>query len=98
MPRDRGTAAVIDYLVDNLGNEDCVKQALMYLAELTRDDSETLDNTGKRVLMKAMKDYISEADIQTTGFTIFENLVVYGELVLWLVFRVCRMEDLSLAM
>ena len=79
LPRDKGAHAVIDYLVDNLGNEDCVKQALIYLAELTKDESNSLDDMGKRVVMKAMKDYISEAEVQTVGFIILENLVVFGK-------------------
>lgn len=80
MPTDRGVRGVSEYLLDNLVNEGCVKQAMSQLATMTRNvEGESLDDNSKRVVAKAMKDYIIEWDIQMWGCQIFENLVIQGE-------------------
>ena len=80
MPTDRGVRGVAEYLLDNLVNEACVKQAMCELASMTRSlEGEGLDTNSKRVVAKAMKDYIIEWDIQMWGCQIFENLVIRGK-------------------
>ena len=76
LPRDKGIPAVVEYLVDNLGNETCVKNSFEYLAELTKENGASMEPTGKRVIAKAMKDYMSEEDVQVWGCQILNNLVV----------------------
>ena len=36
VPKDQGITAVVDYLLDNLVNESCVKQAMETLVTLTK--------------------------------------------------------------
>lgn len=75
VPRDRGIMPVVEYILDNLINESCVKQGMQYLAELTKEENSTLSDSGKRIVAKAMKDYVQEADIQVWGCTILNNIV-----------------------
>ena len=78
VPSERGITAVVDYLLDNLANEACVKQAMSALVTLTREEGATMDTNSKRVLAKSMKDYMVEWDIQMWGCQIFNNLVIAG--------------------
>lgn len=78
MPRNRGVDPVIDYLGSNLGNEECVRNALEHLAELTKDDAPEVDSMSKKIILRAMNDYISETDIQIAGCNILNNLMVTG--------------------
>ena len=76
LPRNKGIPAVVEYLVDNLGNETCVKNSFEYLVELTKETGVTMEATGKKIIAKAMKDYMSEEDVQVMGCQILNNLVV----------------------
>ena len=38
LPKDRGMMPVIEHLRENIANESCVKQALDYLATLSKED------------------------------------------------------------
>lgn len=78
VPKNRGITAVVDYLLDNLVNEGCVKQAMQELVELTKEEEVSIDVNAKRIIAKAMKDYIVEWDIQMWGCQIFNNLVITG--------------------
>ena len=78
VPKERGIVAVVDYLLDNLVNEACVKQAMPMLVALTKEEGATMDTNSKRVVAKAMKDYMVEWDIQMWGCQIFNNLVITG--------------------
>ena len=80
VPKNRGPVPVIDYLLDNLINESCVKQAMEYLAEITKEENATLDKSAKRVVAKAMKDYIQEWDVQVWGMNIYNNVVPTGRI------------------
>ena len=64
-------------MLDKLGNEDCVKQALEALEELTKESN--LDDMGKRVIIKAIKDFVQEADIQVLGLKVLQNLIIFGK-------------------
>ena len=78
MPTDRGVRGVAEYLLDNLVNEACVKQAMPMLEALTKEEGATMDTNSKRVVAKAMKDYMVEWDVQMWGCQIFNNLVITG--------------------
>ena len=78
LPRDRGILPVMEYLRDNIANESCVKQALEYLAILMKEEGASLDKTSKLVIVKAMRDYISEVDIEVSGCSILNNLIITG--------------------
>ncbi len=64
MPRDKGLEAVVDYLGQHLGNEQCVKDALEYMSQLSKEDTTGMDNVGKQLVLRAISDFISEADVQ----------------------------------
>ena len=68
----------MEYLRDNIANESCVKQALEYLAILMKEEGASLDKTSKLVIVKAMRDYISEVDIEVSGCSILNNLIITG--------------------
>ena len=80
MPRNRGVDPVVDYLGANLGNENCVREALEYLSQLTKEDGSNLDNTSKSIILRAMNDYVAERDIQVAGCNTLNNLVMGGEI------------------
>ena len=79
VPRDRGIPPVVDYILDNLVNEACVKQGMHYLAQITKEENSSIDKSGKRVIAKAMKDYIQEAEVQISGCNVLNNVVPTGE-------------------
>ena len=76
LPRDKGIPPVVDYLVDNLGNERCTKEALDYLASLTKEEGVEFERNAKEVVAKATKDYISEAEIVALGLQIMNNVII----------------------
>ncbi len=46
VPKDSGAEAVLEYLRVNLGNENCVKQALQELVPLSKEDPSEFDASG----------------------------------------------------
>ncbi len=77
-PRDKGVTPVMEYLTDNLGSEAAVREAMEHLADVTMDDTTSVDNDGKHVIVKAMMDYLADSDIQAWGCQILLNLITTG--------------------
>ena len=77
---DRGVRGVVEFMLDNLANEACVKRALMELEKMTAYlKGEALCNASKRIIAKAMQDYYTEWDVQVWALQIYNNVVVQGE-------------------
>ena len=70
---------LIDFVQENVTNEDCVKNTLPRIEENTKQDGVCLDGSSKRVLLRAMQEHEHNADIQTSCANIFNNLVVTGK-------------------
>ena len=51
-----------------------------YLVEITKEENSNLDKNAKRVVAKAMKDYIQEWDIQVWGLNVYNNVVPTGKI------------------
>ena len=78
VPKNGGSQPVIDYILTYMNNESCVRQALLQLIELGKADGEAMhmDPTSKRVIVKAMREYIGQADMQETGCKVISNLLI----------------------
>lgn len=83
LPKDKSADAMFEYLHENLGFEDSVKLALQELVHLTREDSSGVDTAKKKSVIKAMKDYMSNSDIQVAACNILNSLVITGTI--WLI-------------
>ena len=79
-PANEGLTAILDYLIDNLGNEKAVLQSLSAIRDITQN--ENLDDLGKKILIKCLRDYLAEPAVQCLVMACFENLVQYGEYLL----------------
>ena len=64
---------------NNLGNEECVRSALTELAELTKENAPEVDPVSKKIIVRAMNDYIQECDIQVAGCKTLNNLLVSAQ-------------------
>ena len=69
---------MFEYLQINLNNENCVKEALTELVSLTKEDSSEVDSAEKRCIIKAMKEYMQNVDIQVAACNTLNNLVMTG--------------------
>ena len=69
---------MFEYLQINLNNENCVKEALKELVNLTKEDSSEVDGAEKRCIIKAMNEYVQSVDIQIATCNTLNNLVMTG--------------------
>ncbi|XP_070581939.1 serine/threonine kinase-like domain-containing protein STKLD1 [Ptychodera flava] len=79
VPKGKGVPAVLTFLRENQKSESCVKDALVYLAEVTKDQDAVIDDAGKRLIVDSMKSHVGEAEIQTAGCNVLANLVVASD-------------------
>ena len=63
----------------NQDNHKCVNEALEVLSELTKQEENSIDASGKRLIVSCMREHIDEADIQAHGCQILNNLIVTGK-------------------
>ncbi|XP_066293855.1 serine/threonine kinase-like domain-containing protein STKLD1 isoform X2 [Branchiostoma lanceolatum] len=79
VPKGKGIKAVIEYLKDQEQLEESVKEALVYLGELTKEQDSVVDEAGKKVIVSCMRTNMSNVDIQTEACNVLQNLVVTAE-------------------
>ncbi|XP_067940119.1 serine/threonine kinase-like domain-containing protein STKLD1 [Watersipora subatra] len=77
VPKGKGCPAVFEYIKQNHHSENCVKEALKYVEELSRTPNKhPVDTSEKKLLVQAMKDHLKCTEIQTLGYQIINNLIV----------------------
>nr|XP_006817728.1 PREDICTED: probable inactive protein kinase-like protein SgK071 homolog [Saccoglossus kowalevskii] len=82
VPKDKGIEAVFEYLKTNSSSETCVRNGLMYLSEVTKnqvDQYAIIGDTGKLSVIHNMRSHMGNADIQVAGCNILANLVVASD-------------------
>eukprot|EP00058_Branchiostoma_floridae_P010879 XP_002596367.1 hypothetical protein BRAFLDRAFT_76176 [Branchiostoma floridae] len=67
------------YLKDQEQLEESVKEALVYLGELTKEQDSVVDEAGKKVIVSCMRTNMSNVGIQTEACNVLQNLVVTAE-------------------
>ena len=78
LPRGQGITPVVDYLLENINNESCIKSSLEYLAELTKVEGARVDDRVKLLVATVMRENVSLVEVQIAGCHIFNNLLVNG--------------------
>ena len=79
MPRDQGVLRVLEYLASHIDFESCVSQALDYLLELSKtEEGLYLDPKGKKLVAMAMKNNMTDQNVQITGCNVLNSLVIAG--------------------
>lgn len=80
VPRDQGVLRVLEYLANNIDFETCVSEALDYLLELSKTEQGLyLDPRGKKLVAMAMKNNMTDKNVQITGCNVLNSLVIAGE-------------------
>ncbi|XP_077986534.1 uncharacterized protein LOC144440938 [Glandiceps talaboti] len=79
VPKGKGVKPVLAFLKQNASSETCVRDALIYLAEITKDQDAVIDDDGKKLIMTGMKSHLSNADLQTAGCNVLANLVIASD-------------------
>ncbi|ELU12178.1 hypothetical protein CAPTEDRAFT_225008 [Capitella teleta] len=72
----KGVAHVVNYLIDCLGDEKCVRNAMTEMVTMTADEGITMATEGKEVIAKVIKDYIVEEDIVLSGLRVLGQLSI----------------------
>ncbi|KAL4218629.1 JUN phosphorylation [Mactra antiquata] len=79
-PRNQGVMKVLEYLANMVDYESCVREALSYLMELSRsDDGLNLDPRGKKLVAMAMKNNMTDSQVQISGCNVLNSLVMSAE-------------------
>ena len=79
VPRDQGVLRVLEYVANYIDFESCVSQALDYLLELSKtEEGLHLDPKGKKLIAMAMKNNMTDKNIQITGCNVLNSLVIAG--------------------
>ncbi|XP_021369620.1 serine/threonine kinase-like domain-containing protein STKLD1 isoform X2 [Mizuhopecten yessoensis] len=79
VPKEGGLIKVLEHLATNIDFEEQVLESLSTILEMCKE-SETLqvDATGKRLISVAMRNNLPQENIQITGCSIFNRLLVTG--------------------
>lgn len=79
VPRDQGVLKVLEYLANHIDFESCVSQALEYLLELSKtEEGLYLDPKGKKLVAMAMKNNMTDVNVQVAGCYVLNSLVIAG--------------------
>ncbi|XP_062514884.1 serine/threonine kinase-like domain-containing protein STKLD1 [Corticium candelabrum] len=76
IPKDKGIKGILDFMSDESTPGESQVQALKYLVEITKEQDQSLDADGKKVVVDAMSRHIAVEDVQVLGCTMFSNLLV----------------------
>ncbi|EDV28030.1 uncharacterized protein TRIADDRAFT_63635 [Trichoplax adhaerens] len=80
VPKEQGIGPVLDYLDRNADSSKSSLEALKYIHNMLRnEDAMGLNDAGKRIIIKAMKNHIGNNEIQIVSAKIFSHLIVSAE-------------------
>ncbi|XP_060595198.1 serine/threonine kinase-like domain-containing protein STKLD1 isoform X3 [Ruditapes philippinarum] len=80
VPKGQGVLKVLEYLANMVDYDECVKEALEYLLELSKSEGGlNLDPRGKKLVAMAMKNNMTDAEIQISGCNVLNSLVMCAE-------------------
>ncbi|XP_071097519.1 serine/threonine kinase-like domain-containing protein STKLD1 [Haliotis cracherodii] len=71
-----GILVVLEHIANMIDNEDCVKDGMEHLVELTKQEGVLLEENSKRLIAAAMKNNINNKTIQIAGCNVFNNVIV----------------------
>ncbi|XP_067662721.1 serine/threonine kinase-like domain-containing protein STKLD1 [Haliotis asinina] len=74
-----GILVVLEHIAKMIDNEDCVKDGMEHLVELTKQDGVLLEDNSKRLVAAAMKNNINNKTIQIAGCNVFNNVIVSAQ-------------------
>ncbi|XP_053380430.1 serine/threonine kinase-like domain-containing protein STKLD1 isoform X2 [Mercenaria mercenaria] len=80
VPRGHGVLKVLEYLANMVDYDSCVQEALAYLLELSKSEGGlNLDPRGKKLVGMAMKNNMTDSEIQIHGCNVLNSLVMCAE-------------------
>lgn len=79
VPKDKGSASIIEYIKENIGCESSIRQALDSLSQSTKEDATGIDADAKHIVARVMQENSSNEDIQRFGCQIYSNIAIAGD-------------------
>ncbi|KAF6031307.1 STKLD1 [Bugula neritina] len=77
LPKDKGCAGVLEYIESNFQSENCVREALSHLEEMSRSTARSsIGNDAKRLIVKSMRSHRKSEMVQIMGCKTLNNLIV----------------------
>ncbi|XP_064649533.1 serine/threonine kinase-like domain-containing protein STKLD1 isoform X3 [Lineus longissimus] len=76
VPKEQGVTPVLAYIRSECESENALKDAMAYLAELTKEEDTVVDDAGKKLVAQTMRENIACVEIQVAGCNILNNLIV----------------------
>ncbi|XP_013388890.1 serine/threonine kinase-like domain-containing protein STKLD1 isoform X2 [Lingula anatina] len=79
VPKDQGVPPVLSFIRENINNDGSVRDALEYLAALTKQEGITVTDDGKRLIAKAMNANLKDLHIQIAACNVLNNLIISAD-------------------